>query len=179
MSLEKLELTAAELPPGANGVTAVDWFNGRRTPFADPLVSGALTGLNLGTTPAMVYRALIEATIFGSKAILEHCLSEGLTVDSVTAVGGISQKSSFIMQMCADILGIPIKVAKTSQACALGAAMCAAAAAGIYPDAASASAARGGGFSAVYQPRAEMHEEYEKVYRKYLALGNAVNGLSC
>lgn len=179
VSLEKLELTAAELPPGANGVTAVDWFNGRRTPFADPLVSGALTGLNLGTTPAMVYRALIEATIFGSKAILEHCLSEGLTVDSVTAVGGISQKSSFIMQMCADILGIPIKVAKTSQACALGAAMCAAAAAGIYPDAASASAAMGGGFSAVYQPRAEMHEEYEKVYRKYLALGNAVNDLSC
>ena len=87
------------LAPGAGGVIALDWLNGRRTPYANPFLTGALTGLNLGTTPTMVYRALIEATLFGSKAILAHYINEGLTVDAVTAVGGISQKSSFIMQM--------------------------------------------------------------------------------
>lgn len=177
VSLARLEEEAAALPPGAGGVAALDWFNGRRTPYADPLLTGALAGLNLGTTPAMVYRALVEATVFGSKAILEHSLACGLQIDSVAAVGGISQKSPFIMQMCADVLGIPIKVVRSTQACALGAAMAAAAAARVFPDLASAAAAMGSGFVETYTPRPELKDAYEKAYRRYCALGNAMENI--
>ena len=174
VSLEKLEAEAAALEPGAGGVVALDWFNGRRTPYADPLVTGALTGLNLGTTPAMVYRALVESTLFGSKAILEHYIKEKLTVNSVIAVGGISGKSPFIMQMCADILGIPIKVAACSQACALGSAMAAAVSAGVYSSCEEAGRAMGAGFSKVYEPRKEITEVYEKIYHRYIELGKSL-----
>lgn len=178
VSLEKLEAEAANLAPGAGGVTALDWFNGRRTPYANPFLPGALTGLNLGTTPAMVYRALIEATLFGSKAILEHYIREGLTVDAVTAVGGISQKSSFIMQMCADVLGVPIRVYKCSQACALGAAMSAAVAAGVYPDLETAGKMMGAGFSNIYEPQKELVEKYRELYFRYMDFGKAVEKLN-
>jgi L-ribulokinase len=155
-------------------VTALDWFNGRRTPYADPLLTGTLAGLNLGTTPAMIYRALIEATLYGSKAILEHYINEKLVIDSIIAVGGISSKSPFIMQMCADILAVPIKVAACSQACALGAAMAAAVSAGVYADCEEAARAMGAGFSKVYEPRREFTRMYEKIYLRYLELGKSI-----
>ena len=178
VSLEKLESEAAMLAPGAGGVTALDWFNGRRTPYANPFLPGALTGLNLGTTPAMVYRALIEATLFGSKAILAHYINEGLTVDAVTAVGGISQKSSFIMQMCADVLNIPIRVSKSTQACALGAAMSAAVASGTYPDLVTAGKMMGAGFSSVYEPQPEKVKVYSELFHRYISFGKSVENLN-
>lgn len=171
VSLEQLEKDAAAIAPGAAGVTVVDWFNGRRTPYADATLTGTIGGLTLGTTPPMVYRALIESTLFGSKAILEHYKSMDLTINSITAVGGISNKSPFIMQMCADILQIPVKVARTTQAGALGSAMTAAANAGIFPDLPAAMTAMGAGFSKIYTPQENLTGIYDQLYDKYLHLG--------
>ena len=174
VSLAQLERDAAQLPIGAGGVTALDWHNGRRTPYADSALTGAIANLNLGTTVPMVYRALIESTVMGSKAILEHFKKEHLTVNGITAVGGISHKSPFIMQMCADALNMPVKIAKTAQSCALGAAMNAATAAGFFPDVASASQNMGGNYCAIYNPDADHHLKYEEIYQKYLILGKVM-----
>ena len=177
VSLDKLEADAAAIAPGATAVKAVDWFNGRRTPFADAMLTGAIAGLNLGTTAPMVYRALVESTLLGSKAILEHYLECGLSVNAVTAVGGISNKSPFIMQMCADILNVPVKVAKTTQACALGSAMVAAAASGLHGDLAEAMQAMSSGYSSIYTPRQEMREVYDRLYLEYRQLGEKLESL--
>jgi L-ribulokinase len=166
------ELTAeAEKLPISETIIATDWLNGRRTPNANQLVKGAITGLTLGTTPAMVFRALVEATAFGSKAIIDRFLENGIEIESVTGIGGISQKSPFVMQTLSDVLGMPIKVAKTEQACAVGAAMFAAVAAGIYPDVKAAQDAMGQGFLTEYLPDAENHRIYMELYGKYRAIG--------
>jgi L-ribulokinase len=166
------ELTAeAEKLPVSETVIATDWLNGRRTPNANQLVKGAITGLTLGTTPAMVFRALVEATAFGSKAIIDRFLENGIEIESVTGIGGISQKSPFVMQTLADVLGMPIKVAKTEQACAFGAAMFAAVVAGIYPDVKAAQNAMGQGFLTEYLPDTENHRIYMNLYRKYGKIG--------
>jgi L-ribulokinase len=166
------ELTAeAEKQPISETIIATDWLNGRRTPNANQLVKGAITGLTLGTTPAMVFRALVEATAFGSKAIIDRFLENGIEIESVTGIGGISQKSPFVMQILADVLGMPIKVAKTEQACAFGAAMFAAVVAGIYPDVKAAQDAMGQGFLTEYLPDAENHRIYMNLYHKYGKIG--------
>ena len=174
VSFEKLEQDAQLLPVGSCGITALDWFNGRRTPFANNALSGVIAGLNLGSTAPMVYRALIESSIMGSKAILEHLKSEGVEIKGVTAVGGISSKSSFIMQMCADAFNMPIKIAATGQSCALGAAMIAAAAAGVFPDLEAAQKAMGSGYCKIYEPDEEMVPRYEELFARYKKLGSAV-----
>jgi L-ribulokinase len=150
---------------------ATDWLNGRRTPDANQLLKGAITGLTLGTTPAMVFRALVEATAYGSKAIIDRFLDNGVEIESVIGIGGISQKSPFVMQTLADVLDMPIKVAKTEQACAFGAAMFAAVVAGIHPDIQSAQKAMGQGFLSEYLPDEANHRIYLKLYEKYLRLG--------
>ena len=169
--LSRLERDAALLPIGSCGITALDWHNGRRTPYADSTLTGVIANLNLGTTVPMVYRALVESTVMGSKAILEHFKKEQLTVNGITAVGGISHKSEFIMQMCADAFNMPVKTVETEQCCALGAAMNAATAAGFYPDVPTAVQNMGGDYRKIYTPNAENHRKYEEVFRKYLALG--------
>ena len=174
VSFAQLEADAAALPAGSCGVMALDWFNGRRTPYANNALSGVIAGLNLGSTVPMVYRALIESTVMGSKAILEHLKANGVTINGITAVGGISYKSELIMQMCADAFNMPIKVAKTEQSCALGSAMIAAVAAGIYPKLEVAIENMGSGYRKIYTPNAEMHQTYEELFKKYTALGKAV-----
>ncbi len=176
VSLNDLEKDASSVAPGSGGVAALDYFNGRRTPFADAGARGALSGLNLGTTAPVVYRALVESTLFGSRAILEHYRKENLPVKSIIAVGGISQKSAFVMQLCADILGLPVQVSAAEQACALGAAMIAAAASGFYTlD--EAMQKMGAGFSKVYTPDMTVNAEYEPFYRRYLRLGGLLETL--
>jgi L-ribulokinase len=166
------ELTAeAEKLPVSESIIATDWLNGRRTPDANQLVKGAITGLTLGSTPAMVFRALVEATAYGSKAIIGRFLENGIEIESVIGIGGISQKSPFVMQTLADVLGMPIKVAKTEQACAFGAAMFAAVVAGIHPDIQTAQKAMGQGFLSEYLPNEENHQVYLQLYEKYLQLG--------
>jgi len=166
------ELTEeAEKLPISETIIATDWLNGRRTPDANQLLKGSITGLSLGTTPAMIFRALVEATAYGSKAIVDRFLENGIEIKSVIGIGGISQKSPFVMQVLADVLGMPIKVAKTEQACAFGAAMFAAVAAGIYPKVEDAQKAMGQGFMSEYKPNEANHKIYWKMYKKYLELG--------
>jgi len=166
------ELTKeAEHLPISENLIATDWLNGRRTPDANQLLEGTITGLTLGTTAPMVFKALVEATAYGSKAIIDRFLENGIEIESVIGIGGISQKSPFVMQTLADVLGMPIKVAKTEQACAFGAAMFAAVVAGVYSKVEDAQKAMGQGFLTEYQPNEKQHKIYSELYKKYVVLG--------
>ena len=169
--IPELSEEAAKLPVSNESVLAVDWMNGRRTPDANQLVKGTITGLNLASSAPLVFKALVEATAFGSKAIVDRFLENGIEIESVIGIGGISRKSPFVMQTLADVLGMPIKVAKTEQACAFGAAMFAAVVAGIYPDVQSAQKAMGQGFVSEYLPDETNHRIHLETYKKYVALG--------
>ena len=125
----------------------------------------------------MIFRALVEATAYGSKAIVDRFADEGVAIRSIIAIGGISQKSPFVMQTLADVLGMPIEVVDTDQACALGAAMFAAVAAGLHPDVAAAQRAMGAGRGRRYQPDADRHALYTTLYARYRKLGDAVERL--
>ncbi len=133
-------------------------------------------GLNLGSTAPMVYVALAESTVFGARAVIERCRDGGIPVAEISAVGGISRKSPFIMQLMADVCNVPIQVAASDQACALGAAMFAAVAAGVYPAVAAAMAAMGSGFDRRYAPDPARVPVYERLYRRYLEFGRLVAG---
>jgi L-ribulokinase len=167
-----IALEAEKVPAGSLSVFATDWMNGRRTPDANQLVKGTITGLTLATTAPQLFRALVEATAFGSKAIVDRFIENGIKIDSVIAIGGISQKSPLVMQILADVLNMPIKVAKCEQACALGAAMFAATAAGVYSSILDAQAAMGQGFSKVYSPNPHNAEVYKSCYNRYKLLGD-------
>ncbi|GAB3994324.1 ribulokinase [Spirosoma daeguense] len=171
-----LSTQAATLPITENDVIALDWINGRRTPDANHTLKSALAGLNLGTDAATIFKALVEATAFGSRSIVDRFIDEGVPIKKVIAIGGVAKKSPFVMQTLADVLNKPIQVASADQACALGAAMCAAVAAGVHPNMEAAQQAMGSGFDAEYQPRPETVATYEKLYQKYLKLGKFVEG---
>ena len=174
--LPRLSEEAARIKPGETGLIALDWLNGRRTPYADQTMKGAIAGLTLGTTPAGIFRALVEATAFGAKAIVERFLEEGIRLDQVIALGGIAKKNGLVMQITADVLDMPIRVARSEQACALGAAMFGAVAAGIHESVTEAQARMGSGFSNVYQPQPGSAQEYKRLYRAYLELGRTLGG---
>ncbi|WP_080057669.1 ribulokinase [Spirosoma aerolatum] len=167
---------AAKLPVTESDAIALDWINGRRTPDANHTLKAALSGLNLGTDAAKVFKALVEATAFGSRSIVERFIQEGVPIKKVIAIGGVAKKSPFVMQTLADVLNKPIQVASADQACALGAAMCAAVAAGVHPTMVAAQHAIGSGFDAEYQPRSEQVPVYETLYQKYLKLGAFIEG---
>lgn len=167
---------AAALPVTEMDSVALDWFNGRRTPDANHTLKGAVTGLNLGTDAPRMFKTLVEATAFGAKRIVERFHSEGVTIRQVIGIGGVSKKSPFVMQTLANVLNMPIKIVQSEQACALGAAVCAATAAGIYPDMSTAQAAMASGYDAEFQPQAEKVGVYEKLYGRYVALGEFVGG---
>ncbi|OJU42156.1 MAG: ribulokinase [Bacteroidales bacterium 45-6] len=162
---------AVKVPAGESSVLAIDWMNGRRTPDASQLVKGTITGLNLGSSAPLIFRALVEATAFGSKAIVDRFLENGIEIDSVIGIGGISLKSPFVMQTLADVLGMPIKVARSEQACAFGASMFAAVVAGVYPNVEAAQKAMGQGFASEFYPNEENHKVYLELYKKYQSLG--------
>ena len=165
---------AARLPVTEQDVLALDWINGRRTPDADHTLQAALTGLNLGTDAPKVFKALVEATAFGSRAIVERFIDEGVPIKKVIAIGGVAKKSAFVMQTLADVLNKPIQVATADQACALGAAMCASVAAGVHPNLEAAQQAMGSGFDAEYTPRPDKVGIYDTLYKKYRQLGTFV-----
>lgn len=175
--LPRLGDRAARIDPEESSVLALDWLNGRRTPDADPLLTGALTGLTLGVSAPMLYRALVEATAFGSRAIAERFVREGVEIRSILAVGGIAEKSPFVMQTLSDVMGVPIRVVRYGQTCALGAAMCAAVAAGIHPTLEAAQEAMGATSFDDYRPDPSRRTHYEKQYRRYAALGRMIERL--
>ena len=169
--IAELSKQAAKLPIGESGITALDWLNGRRTPDANQLLKGAIMGLNLGSDAPRIFRALVEATAFGSKLIFDRFVEEGVKIGSVIAIGGVAKKSPFVMQCLADVLNVPIKVVKSDQACALGTAMAAAVVAGIYPNVETAEKHMGSGFEKEYKPNAKNAEEYKALFTKYQKLG--------
>ncbi|GHV02640.1 hypothetical protein FACS1894159_11550 [Bacteroidia bacterium] len=168
--MPSLVAQAEKLPPGAGGIVATDWLNGRRTPFADQTMTGTISGLTLGSTAPMIFRALVEATCFGSKAIIDHLRAEGVQVRAINAIGGISSKSPMVMQIMADVLDMPIRVMRSGQACALGAAMYAAAASGIHTSISEAQKAMSAGYMAEYTPEPDAHKAYMDLYQKYRRL---------
>lgn len=170
--LTTLSKEASALDPAANSVTALDWLNGRRTPYADQRLKGALAGLTLGTDAPAVLRALVEATAFGSRAIIDRLREEGVEINEVIAEGGIPAKNDFVMQVTADVINMPIKVARSSQCCALGAAMFGAAAAGEFESIFAARKSMESGFIRTFEPDPDMAEKYNKNYNHYLQLGS-------
>jgi L-ribulokinase len=175
--LDRLAAAAEKIDPADSSVAALDWLNGRRTPFADQTLKGAIVGLALGTTAPRIFRALVEATAFGSLAIVEQFRKEGVPVESVIAQGGIARKSPFVMQVTADVLGMPIRVVASEQACALGAGMLAAVAAGVYPSVAAAQKKMGSGFDLTYNPNRSRAALYRKLYERYTELGRSLEPL--
>ena len=162
---------AERLQPSENDIVAVDWFNGRRSPDESARATGAIVGLTLGTSAPQIFKALVEASAFGSRAITERLIEEGVAVEEIYAVGGISKKSPYVMQTLCDVLGMPIKAVASEQVRALGAAMFASVAAGIHKDVAEAQSAMGSGFSDEYRPNLERKQIYDALYAKYLQIG--------
>jgi L-ribulokinase len=162
---------AAQIPPEEHSELSLDWLNGRRTPDADQSLKGALTGLNLATDAPRIFRAVAESTCFGAKAIVERFEREGVPVKGLIGIGGVARKSSFIMQMMADVMNMPIRIHRSEQTCALGAAMFAATAAGLFNRVEEAMEAMGQGFEVTYQPNEQRAGIYENRYLKYKALG--------
>lgn len=166
-----LTAEAEKIPLGESTIIAIDWMNGRRTPDANQLLKGTISGLTLGSSAPRIFRALVEATAFGSRAIVERMRSEGVRIDNVIGIGGIALKSPFVMQTLSDVLNMPIKVCRTEQAPALGAAMFAATAAGLYLSVDEAKHAMNSGFTYEYQPINENVKAYSEIYDRYLKLG--------
>lgn len=164
---------AASLPVDT-GITALDWLNGRRTPDASQLLKGAITGLNLGSTAPAIFKALVEATAFGSLKIVERFEREGVAIKEVIALGGVAKKSPYVMQVLADVLDRPIQVVRSEQTCALGAAMFAATASGIYPSVEEAIAGMESGVEVEYEPDASRAGQYRELYDRYSRLGTFI-----
>jgi len=176
--IAELSKSAASLPLEENSELATDWLNGRRTPDANQLLKGAFTGLNLGTDAPKMFKALVEATCFGAKKIVDRFNDEGIPVKGLIGLGGVAKKSPFIMQMMADVMDMPIRIHKSEQTCALGAAMFAATAAGLFPRVEDAMQVIGQGFDAEYFPNAKNTPVYKKRYGKYTELGNFIESKS-
>lgn len=162
---------ASALPLGENDELAVDWLNGRRTPDADQAVKGSITGLNLGTDAARLFKALVEATCFGARAIVERFRAEGVPVKGLIGLGGVARKSPYIMQTMSNVMQMPIRIHRSAQTCAAGAAMFAATAAGLYPTVQAAMEKMGQGFDLEYLPDTALAGYYDRRYARYLAQG--------
>ncbi len=150
---------------------AVDWFNGRRYPFINESVKGGIYGLTLDTDAITLFKAIVLSTVFGSRRIFDSLVTRGLKIDEVITIGGIVKKSPLVIQMMADVLKLPIKIAKTDQACAQGAAMYAATAAGYYKDLLEAQKHMLEGYEKIYYPNENNIEKYDIMYKKHLTLG--------
>lgn len=170
----ELSRQAEQAPVSESAPVALDWVNGRRTPDANQSLKAAIVNLSLGTGAPHIFRALVEAICFGSKRIVKRFEEEGVTISTIVGIGGVAKKSGFVMQTLADVMNMPIKIAVSDQAPALGSAMYAAVAAGIYPSMKESVAAMGNGFEKTYYPRPDMIRIYEELYTKYEALGSFV-----
>ncbi|MDG1572015.1 ribulokinase [Robiginitalea sp. M366] len=172
--LPELSRAAAALPSEAPYPLALDWINGRRTPDANQQLKSAITGLSLGSGAPEVFRALVEAICLGSRKIVERFEQEGVPIREVLGIGGVARKSPYIMQTLADVLGRRVRVAASDQTPALGAAIYAAVAAGLYPDVASAAQKMGSPAEATYEPRPERKAHYDARMAAYERLGHFV-----
>lgn len=174
-----LTTEAAKLKPGQSGLIALDWNNGNRTILVDQLLTGLLVGQTLYTTRAEIYRALIEATAFGARAIIERLKEYGVPIDRVVCAGGIAEKNPMLMQIYADVTGCTMLVAGSSQACALGSAVSAAVLAGAHPDFAVAQKKMTRLKAGVaYKPKAPSQKVYNQLYALYRQLHDSFGGVN-
>lgn len=174
---QSLTEEASRIKPGQSGLLALDWHNGNRTILVDPLLSGLLVGQTLHTTRAEIYRALIEATAFGARAIIERLEEFGVPVQRVVCAGGIAEKNPMLMQIYADVTGCTMQVAGSTQACALGSAVAAAVVAGVYKDYPAAQKAMTSLKPVSYRPKPANRRVYDKLYQLYRQLHDAFGGL--
>ncbi len=175
----KLTAEAAKLKPGQSGLLALDWNNGNRTILVDQLLTGLLVGQTLYTTQAEIYRALIEATAFGARAIIERIREYGVPIERVVCAGGIAEKNPLLMQIYADVTGCTMLVAGSSQACALGAAVSAAVLADAHKDFASAQRKMTRLKPGVaYKPKAANQTIYNQLYALYRQLHDSFGGVN-
>lgn len=172
--IPSLEKAAREIPLEESAVLALDWMNGRRTPDANQRLKGAIAGINLGTDAPRIYRALVEATAYGSRAIVERFRAEGIRIDGAIAIAGVARKSPFVMQTCANVMDMEIEVPAGDQAVALGAAMFAATAGGVHATIDEAQRVMSSGTERVYRPEPEQAKRYHALYAQYVRLGNFV-----
>jgi L-ribulokinase len=172
-SHEALTVGALKLQPGESGLLALDWNNGNRTILVDQRLTGLLIGQTLYTTPAEIYRALVEATAFGALTIINRFEEYGVKISSVVNCGGIAEKSALVMQIYADVTGRPMKVSRSAQTCALGSAIAAAVVAGAHKDYATAQKRMTGLKPKVYKPNPKAHATYQELYVLYKQLHDA------
>jgi L-ribulokinase len=176
-SHEALSAAAGKLTAGESGLLALDWNNGNRTVLADQRLTGLLLGQTLYTTPAEIYRALVEATAFGALTIINRFEEYGLKVEQILNCGGIAEKNPLVMQIYADVTGRPIKISRSGQTCALGAAIAGAVVAGPkaggYAHYSEAQKAMTGLKPRVFQPNAKAHGVYQELYALYRQLHDA------
>ena len=171
-----LTAEAARQKPGESGLLALDWQNGNRTILVDPLLTGLLVGCTLHTTRAEIYRALIEGTAFGARAIIERIREYGVPIRRVVCAGGIAEKNPLLMQVYADVIGCTMHVAGSSQACALGAAVSAAVLAGVHRDFPAAQRAMTRLKAASYRPIPANRRVYNRLYAQYRLLHDGFGG---
>jgi L-ribulokinase len=171
-----LTAEAAKLAPGQSGLLALDWNNGNRTILVDQRLTGLLVGQTLYTTQAEIYRALIEATAFGARAIIERIKEYGVPIDRVVCAGGIAEKNPLLMQIYADITGCTMLVAGSSQACALGSAVSAAVLAGAHADFPTAQRKMTSLKKVAYKPRKPAQKTYDQLYALYRQLHDSFGG---
>ena len=165
-SAAELDGLASSLSLDGSIPVATDWFNGRRSPFQDASATAAIRGLSLGTDAARLHYAVVEATAFGIRAIIEHLERNGIRAERHVAIGGIPRKSPFVMQMLSDVTGKTFEVCATGDACALGAAMHAAVASGLYGSVAEAQAKMCAPSCATYCPRpGRGHDDRYETYK--------------
>ncbi len=169
---------AAKLEPGGSGLLALDWNNGNRTVLVDPMLSGLLLGTTLHTTKAEIYRALIEATAFGARTIIERIEAYGVPVKRIVCAGGIAEKNPLLMQIYADVTGRTMLVAGSSQACALGAAVSAAVLAGVFKDFPAAQKAMTSLKDIEYKPRPAARKTYNRLFALYQNLHDSFGGVN-
>ncbi|MEV4535261.1 ribulokinase [Asanoa sp. NPDC049518] len=166
---DHLSALAAAQPVGAHGLVALDWHSGNRSVLVDHALSGVILGQTLATRPEEQYRALVEATAFGTRMIVETFEAAGVPVTEVVAAGGLI-KNAFLMQVYADVLRRPISVIGSAQGPALGSAIHAAVAAGHYPDVRAAAAVMGSRGAEVYRPEPKRADAYDPIYADYREL---------
>lgn len=169
---------AAKQKPGQSGLLALDWNNGNRTILVDQRLTGLLLGQTLYTTPAEIYRALIEATAFGARAILERIKEYGVPVNRIVCAGGIAEKNPMLMQIYADITGCTMQVSGSSQACALGSAISAAVLAGAHADFPAAQKAMTSVGKKSYRPNPTAQKTYDRLYALYRQAHDAFGGVN-
>jgi len=165
---------AEKLRPGQSGLLALDWWNGNRSVLVDVDLSGMMVGMTLRTKPEEIYRALIEATAYGTRMIIENYREHGVPVEEFYASGGISQKDPMTMQIYADVIKMPVKIAGSLQGPALGSSIFASVAAGKkvggYDSVFEAARAMGKIKDTVYAPIPENSERYDALFREYRTL---------